>query len=189
MRLFVAIVPPADVIQDAVGRVARLPSAVRAELRRTAPERFHLTLAFLGDVDEHLVGPLAECLAGVAAAAGPMALRLAGAGHFDGRVLWLGLTGEVPPLQTLAGDVADAVTQQGLLLDQKPFRPHVTVARPRGALDVLGAVAALSSYEGPPWNASELVLMRSRLGPVPAYERQADWLLRRAAATGRTRRA
>jgi len=188
VRLFVAIVPPPDVIDDAARRVAHLPSALRAELRRVAADRFHLTLAFLGDVDEHRVGPLAECLAAVAGRAVPMRLRLAGAGHFDGRVLWLGLAGDVEPLGKLAADVASTVAEDGPALDQKPFRPHLTVARPRGTLDVLGAVAALSSYEGPSWTASELVLMRSRLGPIPAYERQAHWPLGSAANAARVRR-
>ena len=177
MRLFVAIVPPPQVCADAARRVAQLPSALRAELKRIAPERFHLTLAFLGDVDEQKVGPLTDCLRSVADHTPALDLQLATAGHFDGRVLWLGVCGDVEPLHRLADNVAAAVTDIGLTLRQKPHRPHLTVARTRGSLDVLAAVADLATYDGQPWRAEQLTLMRSRLGPIPAYERQGVWAL------------
>jgi 2'-5' RNA ligase len=177
MRLFVALVPPAEVAEEVARAVARLPPAIRAELKRIAPERYHLTLAFLGDVPDDRTGPLLDGLGGVASAAPPMRLHVAGAGHFDERVLWLGLHGDTEPMRVLAGSVAKAVTASGLQLEQKPYRPHLTVARPRTVGSVVEAVQAMSSYDGPSWVASELVLMRSRLGMHPTYEPQFSWPL------------
>ncbi|MCU1422618.1 MAG: 2-5 ligase [Microbacteriaceae bacterium] len=178
MRLFVAVVPPPTVVDDASSAVAHVPSSERAQLRRIAPERLHLTLSFLGDVDEVLAVPrLLTCLDEVARTSPPMTLQFAGAGDFDGRVLWLGVRGDVGPLAMLAERVNHAARLAGLELRQKPHRPHLTVARPRGPVDVNDAVRSLASYEGPVWEATELVLMRSLLGPVPAYVRQAVWPL------------
>jgi 2'-5' RNA ligase len=177
MRLFVALVPPPEVADEVARAVARLPSAIRAELRRISPERFHVTLAFLGDVPDGHTTPLVDGLAPVAADAPPMRLHIAGAGHFDERVLWLGLHGDLEPMRLLACSVTEAVTASGLALQQKPHRPHLTVARPRTSGSVLEAVQAMASYDGPSWTATDLVLMRSRLGLHPTYEPQKSWPL------------
>jgi 2'-5' RNA ligase len=64
--------------------------------------------------------------------------------------------------------------------DEKPMRPHLTLARPGDRLDreaIAGDVAALNAYAGPWWTADELVLVRSHLGPKPSYDRLASWPL------------
>jgi 2'-5' RNA ligase len=185
MRLFVALVPPPSVREEVAHAVARLPSAIRAQLKRIGPERYHLTLAFLGDVPEEHTAPLVSCLSAVAVAAPPLRLHVAGSGHFAERVLWLGLRGDTKPMQTLAASVTDAVTASGLDLQQKPYRPHLTVARPRSEGSVVEAAAAMASYDGPSWVARDLFLMRSRLGVHPTYEPQTSWPLARVPATRR----
>ncbi|MDQ1703515.1 MAG: 2,3-cyclic 3-phosphodiesterase [Frankiaceae bacterium] len=180
MRLFVALVPPSPVADEVAHAVARLPSAIRAELKRIAPERYHLTLAFLGDVPEDHTAALVDCLRAVATDAPPLRLQVAGAGHFEERVLWLGLRGDTKPMRDLAVAVTESVTASGLPLQQKPYSPHLTVARPRNGGSVAEAVEAMASYDGPSWVAGDLVLMRSRLGVHPTYEPQKSWPLARA---------
>ena len=182
-----AVVPPLPVCDDVARAVARLPSSLRAELRRIPPERFHLTLTFLGDVEDVRVGPLAEALAALARSQPPIDLQVAGSGHFQARVLWLGLRGDVEPLESLAADVARAAVAVGVRVQEKPYYGHLTVARPRGQSDVCEAVTALSSYAGIAWQATELVLMRSRLGLIPSYEKQAGWPLLGGVAERRAR--
>jgi RNA 2',3'-cyclic 3'-phosphodiesterase len=177
VRLFVAIVPPPAVAEEVARAVAGLPSAIRAELKRIAPERYHLTLAFLGDVPDMAMGRLADCLRDVAAESTAMKVHVTGSGHFDERVLWLALAGDTELMRELARRVSTAVVSTGLPLEQKPYRPHLTVARPRDGGSVAAATEVLSSYDGPSWTADELVLMRSRLGPHPTYEPQIVWPL------------
>ena len=179
MRLFVALLPPPSVRAEVARAVARLPSTLRADLKRISPERYHLTLAFLGDVPEEHTGPLVHSLSAVAFDAPPLRLQVAGSGHFDERVLWLGLQGDVQPMNALAASVTEAVTASGLALQQKPHHPHLTVARPRGSGSVVEAAEAMTSYDGPSWVARDLFLMRSRLGVHPAYEPQMSWPLAR----------
>lgn len=59
----------------------------------------------------------------------------------------------------------------------RAYRPHLTIARLRGAVDATGAVAELAAYAGPTWPVQEVHLVRFRLGPSPAYEDLATWLL------------
>ncbi len=170
MRLFVALAPPDHVVasvEEALGPArSRQP-----DLRWIPSERWHLTLAFYGEVpDSSVTGVLAKVerrLSGPPLG-GPIELFFAGAGQFARRALWVGVAGEVDRLRA----VAKAVNT-----DRRPYRPHLTVARLRGAQDATGAVEVLSSYVGPRWQTDEVHLVRSFLGPAPRYETVASWAL------------
>lgn len=174
MRLFVAVTMPAAVLADlaaAVDGVRTLPGAPRWG----DPARWHLTLAFLGDVDEDRVEPVGSALRPVAATPGRFRLAVGGAGTFPERgrprVLWVGLAGDLDMLTALAGDTADTARRAGVRLERRPFRPHLTLGRWRADDAASRTVAeALGTYRGPDFVVEELVLMRSHLGPRPRYE-------------------
>ena len=100
MRLFVAVVPPPEVLADLGAAVAprQADQAVHRDLRWTGPEDWHVTLAFLGDVPGPVATGLAPALERAAAGHRPFPLALAGAGAFPAaphaRVLWCGLDGD-----------------------------------------------------------------------------------------------
>jgi 2'-5' RNA ligase len=167
VRLFVALDPPADVVEHA----DRALAPVRArypDLRWIPANRWHLTLAFYGEIADDNAGGVAEMVARGLAGHGPLRLQFHGAGQFARRALWLGVEGEVSRLKGLARAVS---------FDRRPFRPHLTVARLRGAVDARPAVAELAGYAGPSWVADTVHLVRSRLGPSPAYDDVASWPL------------
>ncbi|PZM97596.1 MAG: RNA 2',3'-cyclic phosphodiesterase, partial [Actinobacteria bacterium] len=91
-----------------------------------------------------------------------------------------GLAGDVPALTTLAQAVRRELRRARLPYDRKPFRPHLTIARPGERVtadDVAADRALLADYRGPTWPVTEMVLVRSYLGPRPRYERLATWSL------------
>jgi RNA 2',3'-cyclic 3'-phosphodiesterase len=146
----------------------RLPSAARTSLaaalagaRTTDVGQWHVTLAFLGDVPD--AGPLAPALAAVADRHPPLQLRVRGGGAFA-RVWWGALDGDVRQLRALAADVTAACRDAGVGLEDRPYRPHVTVAR-RGS-----GLHPLEGYEGPVWTATEVELVRSHLGATARHE-------------------
>jgi 2'-5' RNA ligase len=167
VRLFAAVVPPAEAI-DHLDRVAAAARVASPELRWIPAERWHLTLAFYGEVAEGEVGRIER--RGLRATRGSAALdlRFAGAGRFGDRVLWVGVQGDRERLRALAG---------GLATDGRPYRPHLTLARARPGADPRQAVTMLASYGGPGWRAVEVVLFRSHLGPKPIHEPLARWPL------------
>ncbi|MFJ6620998.1 RNA 2',3'-cyclic phosphodiesterase [Kitasatospora sp. NPDC091335] len=191
MRLFVAVLPPAEALRglsDAVAPVRGLPGADR--LRWTGVEGWHLTLAFLGEVPAERLPELGEGLAAVAGVHPVHRLRIAGAGRFGDRVLWAGVEGQGRALRRLAEAVTEATADVTGATDGFAFHPHLTLARAgshRGRrravqrvaaaeLDVL--VAALADYRGPEWEAAELHLVRSDLGGGFAhYESLRSWAL------------
>ncbi|MGE5764145.1 MAG: RNA 2',3'-cyclic phosphodiesterase [Mycobacterium leprae] len=181
MRLFVAVRPPPEAL-------AHLDAAVVSHrddwlaLGWVPAERWHLTLAFLGDVDPDRVDPLAQRLARTAARHPALTLSFAGAGtfprrHAHARVVWTGVFGDRRELGLLAAGVVAAASRERIAVDDRPYRPHLTLARVRRPADVSPLVAELSSYAGPVWTATDLQLVRSHLGPKPRHETLAHWPL------------
>jgi RNA 2',3'-cyclic 3'-phosphodiesterase len=172
VRLFVAVVPP----EAALEHLAEGLQAARAReaavlgdqaLRWSRPDTWHLTLAFLGELADRRVPDLDRRLHRAASRHPACAVALSGAGRFDGRVLWVGFSGEVAGLKRLAASVQAASRRVGADVDERPLRPHITLARTRDPMDLRPAVATLADYAGPAWTADELVLVRSRLGVGP----------------------
>jgi RNA 2',3'-cyclic 3'-phosphodiesterase len=172
VRLFVAVVPSPAALEHLAAALREARSREAAvlgleTLRWSRPDTWHLTLAFLGEVPDRLVADLDRRLHRAAARHPAADVALTGAGRFDGRVLWIGFGGEVAVLKRLAASVQAASRRAGADVDERPLRPHITLARARDPLDLRPAVAALAGYAGPPWTAHEIVLVRSRLGAGP----------------------
>ncbi|MGE5827669.1 MAG: RNA 2',3'-cyclic phosphodiesterase [Micromonosporaceae bacterium] len=180
LRLFVAADPPAGAVEHLGAAVDQLQVSQSAgrSTRLAARERWHITLAFLGDVDAGRVGDASAALErAVTAARAPIVVRIAGGGRFGrGRfgVLWAGLDGDVAALATLARAVRRELRAARLPVDDKPFRPHLTIARPGDRLSaeqVAQDVAALRPYIGPQWTVAAVHLVASELGPSPRHHR------------------
>ena len=138
MRAFIALELP-DLFEDEVTALARqLRDAVDGRFMRR--ETYHVTLAFLGDVNEAGVRDAMAALDEACAGRATVELAPDGLGTF-GRsrdaTLWMGLR-LVPELLTLAVDIRAALDAHGVAYDRKGFRPHITLARrarmPQGAL-------------------------------------------------------
>lgn len=167
MRLFLALRLPAEVV-GSLDRALDGPREEHPDLRWIPPERWHLTLAFFGEVPDVDVPALQARIAKRTAGCGTMQLRLSSAGRFGDRVLWMGVDGDTERLKEVATRVA---------VDQRAYRPHLTVARARHRADLRAVVACLRDYVGPSWQAAELELIASHLGPQPTYETIETWLL------------
>lgn len=161
MRLFIAIDIPEDLKKSFAQLRTDIPGA-----RWVPPEQIHLTLAFLGDVEEAVGETLRGELARIRVPS--FTLRPAGNGCFPGvrrpRVLWVGLRPE-PRLLGLAAAVHHAVLACGLPLEERPFAPHITLARLK--LPAAPEVAAFLERGGerrfPPFPVREFTLFQSRL--------------------------
>lgn len=127
------------------------------------------------------MAPLVEAAAPAVAAAPAMTLRLAGGGRFGSlrrpQVAWAGLEGDVAPLIALAGRLTAVARSLRLAVEERPFRPHLTLGRWRTGRPADGAVVdRLADYQGPAWPVTEVRLLDSRLGADPAYETVGAWL-------------
>jgi 2'-5' RNA ligase len=178
-RLFVAIDPAPGVrahIEDALARVRPIaPSA-----RWVGAASLHVTLAFLGDTPDERIPELEAAIAAAVGPHDPFDLCFRGAGVFGGRcphVLWAGVAGDATAVASLQRDVAAAVTSLGWVLEDRPYSPHVTLARSRerrGDLRLAACEAALAGEDFGVTRVDAAVLYRSDLTPAgPRYVRLA----------------
>ncbi len=197
MRLFVAAVPPAPVLDHlelalASVRGPHLPDDARSSVRWAPPDDRHLTLAFFGEVSAGTSEALAERLEVVADERATLELRLRGAGVFDRWIFWIGCGGDVVALAALSAACVDLGREVTGRDDHRMrSRGHLTVARVRGAsrgssaADVSPLAHALAVYEGPSWCLDEILLVSSRPGEGrgggPAYDRVTGFALNGAA--------
>ncbi len=185
MRLFVAIAPP-DAVLDELDALVGPLRARQHDLRWTDREAWHVTLAFLGQVDEPTAATLLPLLELAARRHHQVRLAFSGAGAFPAadraNVLWSGLSGDCAALAQLAESMTAGVSGVGTPPPDKgrTFQPHLTLARCRLPADVTGLVSALAGYQGQPWTADRIHLVRSRLGATeqPRYTSLANWPLR-----------
>ncbi|MBG0814766.1 hypothetical protein HS045_11250 [Planomonospora sp. ID82291] len=86
----------------------------------------------------------------------------------------------------LADSVGAAARREGIAVDERRFRPHLTLARARtrGDVDLRPLVEALAPFAGGPWEADAVHLMRSHLGGRVRYETVERWPLRARASRG-----
>lgn len=170
LRLFVAVDLGAEVgagVARAIG-TARL-SAPQAKW--VPPDGAHLTLAFLGGVEAARAPAIGAALVQAAAARGPFVLGVGGAGTFGKpaypRVLWLGVTGEVRALGALQRAVVAALAPLGFPAEERPFHPHLTLARARdvrGDRSLARAAERLATFDAGTGRVDRLLLMQSQPG-------------------------
>ncbi|MDX2897952.1 RNA 2',3'-cyclic phosphodiesterase [Streptomyces scabiei] len=186
VRLFAAVLPPADVVDELGSLVGELKGRAGADrLRWTEPPGWHYTLAFYGEVEEDVAEELSRRLE---RAAHRQRERLApprGGGQFGhGRALWAGAEGDLDALRLLADRAEAAARRAGVPMgEHRRYTPHLTVARSRSDVDVRPYVDVLGTFAGRTWTVADLVLVRSNLptsglpGEQPRYEAVGRWPL------------
>lgn len=186
VRLFAAVLPPADVVDELEALVGELKGLAGADrLRWTEPPGWHYTLAFYGEVEEDVVAELSHRLERAARRSEPFALAVRGGGQFGhGRALWAGAEGDLGALRLLAGRAEAAARRAGVPMgEHRRYTPHLTVARSRENVDVRPYVDVLDTFAGRTWTVADLVLVRSNLptsgvpGEQPRYEAVGRWPL------------
>ena len=142
-----------------------------SDVKRVRPESIHLTLHFLGDVQEGVIPALCEALDQVRAA--PFTLELSSRGRFPprgpARVLWVGLAAS-PALESLHAACGRAIAAAGLPLESRPFAPHVTLARLDAAAGRRIAAEFLAADPLPPaaFPVERVILYASERTPAGA---------------------
>ena len=169
VRLFVAIDLPEPVKDRLGGLCAGVPGA-----RWVSREQIHLTLRFIGEVDNGLFSDIADELAGVAVE--PFPLRLRGVGHFPPRgqpkVLWAGVE-DGAPVARLHNKIEARLQRLGMPPDRRKFSAHVTLARLKNTRigRVRDYLAQHGLFAAESFPVSGFHLYSSRLGAAGAIHR------------------
>jgi len=168
--MFVALSLPEAVKED-LARFLKPSQEAGPGLRWSAPDQWHVTLAFLAKVADRHLDDLLERLERAVSRRKPLVLRMAGAGAFPGparaNVLWAGVEHDGEELMRLAGGARAAAAKSGIEVGRGRFHPHLTLARVASPVDVTGWLRVLKPYAGPSWQATEVALVASYLGQGP----------------------
>ena len=173
LRLFVGISLPPELKL----RLSLLCAGV-PEARWVDAGNFHLTLRFIGEVDEGIAADIDDALLRIEAPR--FTLALAGVGQFGTRSLWMGVE-KNPALLHLQGKVESALQRLDLPPETRRYAPHVTLARLRPPLGpkVQAFLAERAHFRAEPFEVRHFNLIASYLTKSGAiYEDQADYRLR-----------
>lgn len=173
MRTFIAI-EITEEIKTALSAMQKELRRAQADVTWTKLENIHLTLRFLGEVEEKQLEDVKRICAEASAQFAPFTLKLNGAGVFPNfrqpKVLWAGLAGELEAAGKLQRRLEAELTSLGFAPEDKPFKPHLTIGRvksPKNARQV-AALTEIQTLPDLPFEVRGIVLMKSELHPAGA---------------------
>lgn len=182
MRMFAAVLPPEDVVEDLEEFLGPRREADRLDserpLRWTMPFQWHLTLAFMAHVPDRSLDDLVERLTRAGRRRTPFTLRVSGGGAFPGatraKVLYAGVeagadagVGDLEELRRLATGARAAAGKAGAQAEGGPFRPHLTLARAGRPVEATRWLRVLDTYRSREFVVDSFVLVESHLGEGP----------------------
>ena len=129
MRLFIGI-PLAPETVNAIEQLCQGLRLADDGFRWSSSESWHITLQFLGETTESNYACLVANLKQVQSSSFP--IQIAGTGFFDRAGIFFAGVGESPQLMSLRRQVVAATGQCGFVAEDRPFHPHITLARAKG---------------------------------------------------------
>ena len=151
IRTFLAVEVSAAVrlaVAQQAQRVTRALAMLSDALLWVQPGNLHVTVKFFGETPESRVDAIRQAVERAVSARPSFELAIGGFGVFPTmrapRVLWAGVGGDLDALAALVECVAAAVVPLGCPREEKPFAPHLTVARVRDAHREVGRALAAS---------------------------------------------
>jgi len=150
IRAFIAITLP-PTLQQTIAEVRQLFQHLSLPWRWVTPDHLHLTLRFLGNVPEESVTSLYQAIAQAAQGQTAFPLRAKALGCFPHptrpRVLWVGLDDPSQTLGRLNERLIAALTPLGFPSEDRPFHPHLTLARAQNRMSSGRLYPVLQMYQ------------------------------------------
>jgi 2'-5' RNA ligase len=179
IRSFVAIPLSADVRRATTRLIERMRRQDDG-IKWVPTDNLHLTLKFLGEVDNTEVPAVCDLLRQVSEPFGPFELVFSGTGGFPDverpRVLWAGVQEKSGSLCQMVAEMESALAKLGFKPEPRDYRPHLTLGRTRGgsrraSADVVARVQAESEVRLGTCMADQLQLIASFLDKRgPTYQ-------------------
>jgi 2'-5' RNA ligase len=135
-------------------------------IRWTNPENIHITLSFLGDTEEKRIKDINSMLKHKCEGAGSVELFIKGSGVFrnvnDPRIIWIGIEPS-EKLLNLNSNIMKGLTELGIKIENRPFKPHLTIGRIKRLKDKVTLEALTDKYQ-------QLEIQHTVINEVILYE-------------------
>ncbi|PID58889.1 RNA 2',3'-cyclic phosphodiesterase [candidate division KSB3 bacterium] len=172
IRSFIAIKIPGD-IQEKLQAIQDKLKQSEAHVSWTAPENIHLTLQFLGNIEEKQLDELVSAILSSVQDLAPFQLQIGYAGAFPNirfpRVIWIGVTDDDSgSLKTLQSSVSGGLAQLGFDMERERFQPHLTLGRVRSQKNhstLLRAIESMVNVWVGELSVRSIFLLKSELRP------------------------
>ena len=171
LRTFISFPLPGEIrtaMEEFMGLIRSHCEGARWE----RPDKLHLTIKFLGDTDDRLVGDILGVLRDRTAALGPFSVTVSGFGAFPSlqrpRVIWVGCENRDGTLLRIHDAIDEGLAALGFPKEERTFHPHVAIARvrERGARTHLTSLSKNITFDPRHTLVSEIFLMKSVLQPA-----------------------
>ncbi|MBU1091078.1 MAG: RNA 2',3'-cyclic phosphodiesterase [Candidatus Omnitrophica bacterium] len=187
MRTFIAIELPKE-IKDELTKLQDQLKLSNADVKWVAPENIHLTIKFLGEINEEKLCRISEVIENCAKDKSPYLIRINSLGVFPNmnspRVIWVGLDKGNQETEELAKSIEENLEKLGIPKEKRPFSSHITIARVRSMKNREQLIEALKKLENVfvgnnlEWNVKKVILFKSTLTPKgPTYEALKETIL------------
>lgn len=167
VRMFISVKAQGTASLDPLLTDIRLTDGVRAAPK----DQLHITLKFIGDIDDRKLPKVERCVRSAVEGVGPFDVCLKDVGCFPNRkkpsVFWVGAS-PADVLTGMADRISANLAAENIQFDEKPFKSHLTVGRCKGPADLDGLFAKYAGKEFCTFRCSKVLIMRSELGPAGA---------------------
>lgn len=190
MRTFIAIELPKE-IKNKLGVFQGQLKSSGADVKWVEPQNIHLTLKFLGEVEEKKIGEINKIIKAVADTSPPFHIKISSIGAFpkidSPRVIWLGIEAGDKETGEIFKGLEDGLVKIKIPKENRPFSSHITLGRTRSSLNKekliqqLGEIETKIGRENLEFLATKITLFKSTLTPKgPIYEILAENTLKTA---------
>jgi 2'-5' RNA ligase len=180
MRAFIAIELPQET-KDALARLQNQLKKSGADVKWVAPQNIHLTLKFLGEINEEQLQKINLIIDAVAKENAPYSIRINELGAFPEikqlRVIWVGIDSGDKETENLAKSLEERIQKLGIPKEDRAFSSHITIGRTRSALNRNNLIDELRKrqenfkLDKGEFAATRITLFQSILSPAgPTYK-------------------
>lgn len=171
IRTFISIDLPEDIKREILSLQSRL-KVHGSGIKWVKPDAIHLTLKFLGDIDEKEIPEIEAATREAIKGSEPFYLRILGLGVFPNfkrpRVIWLGMTEEGDNIARLQSKIEDEIARIGHPREEREFKPHLTIGRVKdlhGLKQLIDAIDAERGIDLDGFKVTKVLIMKSELKP------------------------
>ncbi|MFH1458344.1 MAG: RNA 2',3'-cyclic phosphodiesterase [Candidatus Omnitrophota bacterium] len=177
MRTFIAIELPEEIKESLAQLQGRLKDS-KADVKWVEPKNIHLTLKFLGEINDEQLREITKILEQVAEKNVGFQMRISSIGVFPKmnfpRVIWVGLDKGDSETKKIATDLEERIIAVGIPREKQTFSSHITIGRVKSSFnrdELVNCLKAIDSLEGKEFVVQKIILFKSILTPKgPTYE-------------------
>lgn len=165
MRVFIAVELPEEIKEELYRLVVFLRRGI-SDVKWVEKENFHITIRFIGEVEEDKIFILEKILDDIGSRFSPFKVEVRGIGNFP-HVLWVGIGEGSDALKNIAYAIEGSLLREGFQPADKLFSPHITLGRVKKSIKKIPTDKEFGPYS---FIVDSITLMQSQLFPTgPIY--------------------